>query len=554
MAVSCAFFAILMLGVQEANPFVTFAAPEDGRGLNPMLQDPAMIMHPPLLFLGYAGFTIPFAVMVGVLVVGRGDNHWIGEIRRWVIFSWLFLTAGIVLGSWWAYVELGWGGYWAWDPVENASLLPWFTGTALMHSMIVQQHRGMFKRFNAFLIAASFILCIFGTYLTRSGVIQSVHAFPESPLGQVFLVFIIILVLGSAALMVWRHRLLRSEHEIEGVISREGAFLLGNMILVLMMAVTLIGTIFPILSGPFGREITAKPEFYNKVVAPMGLLLAFIMAHGPVLAFGKMAGSKIARDMRVPGIAAVIITIVTAVLFTRNVWALLCTFVAVLGTFAVIVGFTRTVTARHRSTGEGWVMAAIRLIDADKRRYGAQVTHLGVMMIIIGVAGSSLFTKEHMVVLERGRATQVGDYMMTLDALEGVRGPNYDAVQATVTLESPDGIAMTLTPQKRLYDKWRNQPNTEIALYSDPAKDVYLILNQWSERGIAASVKLLISPMVAWIWIGGIVMVLGSFYCMLPRFLPRTQHHAARAHEPARAGKKPAFEPVAQTARAEAGG
>jgi cytochrome c-type biogenesis protein CcmF len=412
----------------------------------------------------------------------------------------------------------------------------------------------MFKLFNAFLIAASFILCIFGTYLTRSGVIQSVHAFPESPLGQVFLAFIIILILGSAGLMIWRHRLLRSEHQIEGVISREGAFLLGNIILVLMMAVTLIGTIFPILSGPFGREITAKPEFYNKVVAPMGLLLAFIMAHGPVLAFGKMAGSKIARDMRIPGIAAVIITVVTAVFFTRNVWALMCTFVAVLGTFAVIVGFTRTVTARHRSTGEGWVLAAIRLIDADKRRYGAQVTHLGVMMIIIGVAGSSLFTKDHMVVLERGRATQVGEYTMTLDALEGVRGPNYDAVQATVTLENPDGTAMTLTPQKRLYDKWRHQPNSEVALYSDPAKDVYLILNQWSERGIAASVKLQISPMVAWIWIGGIVMVLGSFYCMLPRFLPRTQHHAARAHEPARAGKKAAFEPVAQTARAEAGG
>jgi cytochrome c-type biogenesis protein CcmF len=267
LAMVIGFFASLILFA--ADPFKMFAgaAPPDGRGLNPMLQDPGMIIHPPLLFLGYAGCTIPFAFLCGVLVSGREDNRWIAPVRRWLLVAWLFLTAGIVLGAWWAYIELGWGGYWAWDPVENASLLPWLTTTAVVHSITAQQRRGMFKVWNAVLIALSFILCIFGTYITRSGVIQSVHSFAPSLIGTFFLAFLLLTTVGSTALIVWRRKALRSEHELEGLISREGAFLLGNVLLLIMMLTTLVGTMFPLISSVFMPEpVTVQPAFYNKIV------------------------------------------------------------------------------------------------------------------------------------------------------------------------------------------------------------------------------------------------------------------------------------------------
>ncbi len=557
MALVCGFFAMVLILDSDpidgyTNPFtlVTHGIPADGNGMNPMLQDPGMIFHPPLLFLGYAGYTVPFAVLLGVLAVGRRDNRWLGDIRRWVLASWVFLTVGIVLGAWWAYVELGWGGYWAWDPVENASLLPWLTGTALMHSMIAQQHRGMFKFWNAGLLAGSFILCIFGTYLTRSGVIQSVHAFPESYIGKIFLAFLILLVLSSAGLILARIPKLKSEHRLEGLISREGAFLFGNILLVVMMLTTLVGTVFPILSAPFGESITVKPEFYNKIVAPMGVLLAFIMAHGPLLAFGKSAPKKIIKDVTPAGISAIVVTVLTAILWTTLhsafslawstlnesgiseaftvltpvLWALLTVFVASLGTFVVIIGFLKTVAARRKGTGENLLLAPLRLIDADKRRYGAQIAHLGVMLIILGVVGSSLFKTEHHLVLNRGEPTPVGDYTLTMQSVSQTRGPNYDALTAVVDVTGPGGRTLTLKPEKRRYDKWQRQINTEIALHSSLAKDVYLILGGSEPDGSLVSLQVLVSPLVVWIWLGGIVLAVGGTYAMLPRFLPRHAH------------------------------
>jgi cytochrome c-type biogenesis protein CcmF len=536
LAAISGFFTLIMLFT--ANPFamVQGPVPADGSGLNPMLQDPGMIIHPPLLFIGYAGFTVPFALLIGVLLVGRKDNHWLADTRRWLLFSWLFLTAGIVLGAWWAYVELGWGGYWAWDPVENASLLPWLTATAVLHSMIAQQHRGMFKRWNVSLIAMSFILCIFGTYLTRSGVISSVHAYSKSWVGNLFLIFLVVLVLLSVGLLAWRWKALKPDHRIESYISREGAFLYGNILLTGMMLVTLIGTIYPILSATFGDPITLTPAFYNKWVAPIGLLLAFLMAHGPVLAFGRSAAKDIARDMFWPGVGAMVGTAVVAVMMTINPWALLCTFIAVLGTLAVIVGFARVVSARHRSTGEAWIVAAIRMIDADKRRYGAQMAHLGLMLFIIGVASSSLFKVEQDISLVKGEPQTVGRYTMELESLEMLRGANYQAIQATVRITGADGDAITLTPQRREYDKWRRQMNTEVALHSSWREDVYVILGGVSPDMSHAGFSVLLSPLVLWIWLGGIVMTFAGVFCMLPRFLP----HAHRAPAPRAVPESPA--------------
>jgi cytochrome c-type biogenesis protein CcmF len=532
MALVCGFFGVLLLFA--ANPFqpVGGAAPPDGRGLNPMLQDPAMIIHPPLLFLGYAGFTIPMALTVGVLVAGRRDNHWIALIRRWLLVSWLFLGAGIVLGAWWAYVELGWGGYWAWDPVENASLLPWLTSTALLHSIMVQQHRGMFKRWNVSLIFLTFFLCIFGTYLTRSGVIDSVHAFAGSLLGTFFLIFLVLIALMSLGLFAWRYRALAPEHELEGLISREGAFLLGNVLLLVMMATTLTGTIFPLLSGPFAADpITVKPPFYNRIVAPMGILLVGLMTLGPVLAFGKAAAGKIARSLVAPGAGALAVTAVVAITLTTNGWALVCVALTALGTFTVIADFGRSVAARRRSTGEGPGRAAIRLIDRDHRRYGGQLAHLGMMMVVIGVAGSSLFGLDQTHRMRPGETVEAGRYRVTFEALDEVREVNFTAVQAAVTLTDSGGVVTALHPQRRFYDTWKDEPNSEVAIRSSWREDVYVSLAGWEDGGAVSAIQVRINPLVLWIWVGGIIMTAGALLCMLPPLLPRAVR--AVAAEPA---------------------
>jgi cytochrome c-type biogenesis protein CcmF len=531
LALVCGFFAVLLLFT--ANPFqlVEGQVPPDGRGLNPQLQDLAMIIHPPLLFVGYAAYTIPFALLIGVLAAGVRDNRWLSLVRRWSLLAWMFLGAGILMGAWWAYIELGWGGYWAWDPVENASLLPWLTGTALIHSIIIQQHRGMFRTWNAALIAGTFILCIFGTYLTRSGVIDSVHAFAESLIGTFFLAFLIVCSVASIALMLWRRRTLKSDRPLEGVVSREGAFLAGNCLLVIMMLTTLVGTIFPILGGVFGvAGVTVKPEFYNRVVGPMGILLVGLMALGPVLAFGVQASRKIALSLRMPLLCVVAVTLPVMILVTRNPWALTCLAIVTLGTATVIVDFARSLSARRRSTGEGPIASTLRLIDRDHRRYGGQLAHLGVMMIVVGVAGSSLFTRDLTQRVQVGEMFAAEGYAMRLAALSDLRGPNFSAVQATLEMTDAAGRTHTLTPQVRFYDMWAEQPNAEVAVRSNWRQDLYVSLAGWEDGGRLVALQVRINPLVLWIWVGGMVMVAGTLLCMLPRMLPS----ARTAPEPQR--------------------
>jgi len=525
LAVVNGFFAALLLFA--ANPFVQFVGqiPMDGRGLNPMLQDPGMIAHPPLLFTGYAGFTIPFAVMIGVLVAGRIDNRWLVLIRRWTLFSWLFLTAGILLGAWWAYIELGWGGYWGWDPVENASLLPWLTGTALLHSMMGQQHRGMFKRWNVALVATTFILCIFGTYITRSGVIDSVHAFAPSLIGSFFLVFLLIITLSSVVLFAWKFRAMRPEHEMNGLISREGAFLAVNLLFVIMMLTTLIGTMMPLLSSWVGMDpVTVKAPFYNHVVAPMGLLMALVMAFGPVLPWGKIKATQVINNLVIPGVLALFAVLVALIMGLHNGWELLCVFIAVMGTLAVIVEFAKSVSARKKNTNDNWIMTAIRLIDRDHRRYGGQTAHLGMMLLIIGISASQLFVMKKDIVLKLGEGQQIGAYLVELNSVSVVKGVNYEAVQASLSLTDSSGNSQLMTPQKRFYDGWKDQPNSQIALLTNWKSDVYLVLAGWGEGGETATLQVHLNPAVLWIWIGGIVMMIGGLFCMLPRLLPAGVH------------------------------
>ena len=516
LAVVCGFFAALLLFA--ANPFKPIAVvPADGHGLNPLLQDPAMIAHPPVLFLGYAGFTIPFALLIGALVANRRDNEWLAGARRWIIASWLFLTAGIILGAQWAYVELGWGGYWAWDPVENASLLPWLTGTALMHSVMAQQHRGMFKKWNASLIILSFVLCIFGTYLTRSGVIQSVHAFGESAIGTFFLTFMVIIVLASVSLMLARRRALTAEHELEGLVGREGAFLATNVLLLGMMLVTLVGTIFPIISrGVSGHEVTVNQSFYNKVVGPMGMLLVALMAVGPMLVYGGDAAKRLVRGLIVPAILAVAIVAFAFVRGLHNGWALIATGIASLGVAAVLADFFAAIV-HHVRNGEMPIAAIVRIIDGNHRRYGGQLAHLGMLMILVGIVGSSLFTQKESFELKENQTAQLGGFTLRFEKLEMVQQANFMGYEAVVHVTDRNGSASTLRPQIRKYDK-AEQNNSEVAIQSSWRGDLYLTLAGF-ENDIAG-IQAIVNPLVGWIWIGGIVMAAGAVLCLLPRLIP----------------------------------
>lgn len=522
LALVCGFFCALMLFA--ANPFTLIdVVPQDGRGLNPMLQDPNMVAHPPLLFLGYAGYTIPFAIMVGALISGRKDNNWLIDTRRWSVVSWLFLSIGILLGAQWAYVELGWGGYWAWDPVENASLLPWLTGTALLHSIMVQQSRGMFKIWNALLFAVTFLLCIFGTYLTRSGVIQSVHSFGESAIGTFFLVFLIVVTIASAGLLIGARESLQSEGKLESLLGREALFLATNLLLVLMTVVTLVGTIFPIISRSIAsQEVTVGPNFYNKVVAPLGLLLAALMALGPMLVYGADAGKKLLKSVTVPILLAVAAVGYAWTRGFRDVFSLGCVAIVVVALSAIVIELIRATIIRAREHHENPIVALARLIDTSHRRYGGQIVHVGVIMIVVGITGSSLFGAKETYTLKPGESVTLRNHTVTFVSLDEVRKANYTAIDATVKVVNPAGEESTLHPQRRFYDK-SEEANTEVAIQTSLKSDVYLMLAGWEQGGALTAIQVIINPLVSWIWIGGIVLTVGSIVSLMPRLLPVKQ-------------------------------
>lgn len=523
LALICGFFASLLLFA--ANPFevTSGAAPADGRGLNPMLQDFAMLAHPPTLFLGYAGFAVPFAALIGALVERRTDARWLSDIRRWILFAWLALGIGIIIGAWWAYIELGWGGYWAWDPVENASLLPWLTATALLHSMIMQEHRGVFKRWNASLLAATFILCIFGTYITRSGIVSSVHSFGESLVGTFFFAFIILLLVGSAAVVAWRWPILAPQRRLESLLEREGVVLVANVILVLMTATTLVGTIFPVLSRwLLPNEVTVGPEFYNRIVAPMGLALVALMAGAPVLVYGRDAGRRLARGLALPGAAGVVLTAATAALGVTNPWALLVAFIASVAIVGIASNLFHSVRLERQHAQSSLAAAMWRLLDANHRRWGGFVVHLGIAVIVIGFAGSSLYPEKSTHQVSPGQSFEAGRYSLTFTGLKEERRRNYTAVVAAVTATMPGGRVIDVSPERRFYDKAEDS-SAQVAVRSGLREDLYLILAGWEAGGKVTALQVIVNPLTIWIWIGTGILTLGSIICLLPR-LGRVAH------------------------------
>ncbi|HJX87801.1 MAG TPA: cytochrome c biogenesis protein CcsA, partial [Gemmatimonadales bacterium] len=403
-----AFFVCTMLFA--ANPFERMAfTPADGRGLNPQLQNPGMMIHPPMLYLGYISITIPFAFAIAALLSRSLDSGWIHAIRKWTLVSWLFLSIGITLGMWWAYVELGWGGYWAWDPVENASLLPWLTMTAFLHSVMIQEKRGMLKRWNLGLIVGTFLLSIFGTFITRSGVIASVHSFTQSNVGYFFLAFLVVCGILSFTLLYTRWSSLEAEVRLESVVSREAAFLFNNLLLVGIAFSVLWGTLFPILSEAVrGTKITVGPPFFNQVNVPLGLALLALTGIGPLIAWRRASVANLKRQFTGPVVIGLVTGMLLVGLGMRDVYALIAYTLAgfVLGT--ITQEFYKGTRARHRMYGENYVMAFLRLIGRNRRRYGGYIVHVGVVVLFAAFAGLA-FKEEFDVTLKGGEKYQATD-------------------------------------------------------------------------------------------------------------------------------------------------
>jgi len=515
LSVVCAFFSLLILFA--ASPFALGTqAATDGTGLNPMLQDAGMIAHPPILFMGYAAFTIPFALMLGALISGRTDDRWIDATRRWSLFAWLFLTIGIVLGARWAYVELGWGGYWGWDPVENASLLPWLTATAFVHSIMVQQHRGMFRFWNAGLLAATFVLCIFGTYLTRSGVVDSVHGFERSSVGTWFLCFMLIVVVFSMFMIALRFGRLRSHRTLEALVSRDGAFLATNVLLVTMTLVVLVGTMFPVISSAItGTRTTLDKRFYNHIVAPAGILLVALMAVGPLLSYGKDASQRLLRGGVIPAVAALVAGLLVGRFGNHSAWAVVCAAIAAFAVTAAVMDFGRMLIARCRE--ETPVVALLRLVDGNHRRYGGQIVHMGMVLVVIGVTGSSVFSTTQTLQLTPGKPAAFGNYTLTLNSIAQSRVANYVQVEAIVAATDAAGRTITLNPQRRVYDKWEDETMSVVAIGSDWKRDLYVNLAGYDDTGKNVAIEAIVNPLVNWIWAGGWVLAIGAVICMVPR-------------------------------------
>ncbi|PWB46277.1 MAG: cytochrome C biogenesis protein [Candidatus Methylomirabilota bacterium] len=511
-----AFF--LFLAAVPASPFTTiFPPPPDGRGPNPLLQNhPLMAVHPPGLYAGYVGWSIPYAFGMAALITGRLGETWIRTVRRWSLASWGFLTIGIIVGGRWSYAVLGWGGYWAWDPVENASLLPWLTGTAFLHTVMIQERRKMLKFWNVALVILTFALTIFGTFLTRSGILSSVHTFSNSSVGPLFLIFIGVILLISFALLVYRSDRLQAEGDLDSLVSRESAFLVNNLLLLGFAFSVLLGTLFPLLSEAVrGVKVSVGEPFFNTVNIPIGLALIFLMAIGPLIAWRHASLESLRRTFAVPLYLALLGTGISWFFGVRGLYPLLAFALSLFTVTTVFQEFGRGVIARRRNTGEGYLMALSKLTSRGRRRYGGLIVHLGVAFLVVGITASSFFKLEQEVTLKQGESLQLGRYQVRFDELSAWQEPHRFVVQGNFTIFNANQKVGEMRPAKRFYPS-EQQPIGTVDIRSTMREDLYLVLSSFTQDGTSATVKALVRPLVMWIWVGGWVMVLGSLIAIWP--------------------------------------
>lgn len=508
----------LTLIVFLSSPFERLNPPPmDGRDLNPLLQDPGMVFHPPFLYMGYVGFAIPYAFAMAALITGKAGDEWILATRRWTLFSWIMLTIGIVFGAYWAYYELGWGGYWAWDPVENASFMPWLTGTAFLHSVIVQERRGMFKTWNLFLITTTFALSLLGTFLVRSGVLSSVHAFASDPgRGVTILIFMAVLLLFSFGLLVFRSNLLHTDVRLESPFSKESAFLFNNLLFMVATLTVLLGTLFPLAVETLSdSKVSVGAPYYNKVFIPIMLGILLLMGIGPLIAWRRATLARLRRDFPLPIVLALFVGLPIAVwqgITHPYGLATVALILFVLGTHVLDV--VRGVYLRRKAAAQVAILPALlQLLRRNKRRYGGMAVHLGIVIMAAGFIGSGLFQQEIDLFLSPGDSVKIGSWNLTLESVGKRAKYNWKADEAVIRAEQDgSGVVTTLRPQKRSYGG-RSQPTTEAAIYSTWREDLYVVLgdpvkvNTWNFR-------IYRNPLVSWIWWGTGVMCLGVFFAM----------------------------------------
>src|SRR5438552_146964 len=530
------FFVSVMLFAQ-ATPFLRLAYTRlDGSGLNPQLQNPGMVFHPPMLYLGYISITIPFAFAMAALLSQRLDVDWLVAIRKWTLLSWLFLSVGICLGMWWAYVELGWGGYWAWDPVENASLLPWLTMTAFLHSVMIQEKRGMLKKWNLALIIGSWLLSIVGTFITRSGVISSVHSFTQSSVGYFFLAFLIVAGVSSFALYATRLPLLEAEARLESMVSREASFLFNNLLFIGIAFSVLWGTLFPILSELVqGTKVTVGPPFFNQVNIPLGLALLGLTGIGPLIAWRRASLPNLQRQFAIPVTVGVFTGLVLLVAGIRDFYALMAMALGgfVMGT--VVQEFARGTGARHRQYGEGYALALGRLLARNRRRYGGYIVHTGIVLPFVAFAGMAV-TSEPDAPIKPGESASIRSPYGWTYRLTHLGISQYDALNRQVTaatLEvSRDGKRLgVLTTEKRQHvdalGRPTFQPSTEVGIRSDLREDLYVVLGGVVNGTEQAVFRFTINPLVWWVWYGGMIVALGGLIVMWPGGSPAAKRSQA---------------------------
>ena len=516
----------LVLNNFIASPFQVLGAPgpdgamqviaqADGRGLTPLLQYPEMVIHPPMLYSGYTGFTIPFAFALAALLGRYPGEKWIHLTRRWTMIAWCFQSVGVMLGAHWAYAVLGWGGYWGWDPVENASLMPWLTGTAFLHSVMMQEKRGMLRVWNIWLVFTTFLLCILGTFLTRSGVVSSVHAFAQSKIGPWFVAFML-LTIGVCLWAFLKNRdYLRSDNQLDSMLSRESSFLFNNLILLVACIAVLSGTLFPVLSEWVqGTKISVGSPFFNKINIPIGLFLLFLTGVGPLLAWRRTSFDSLKRNFGWPLLGGLAVGAIAFPLGFRNFYALfsliLCGFV----TLTITMEFLRGARVLRARTGANLLVAIGQLTMRNTRRYGGYVVHLGIVLVFIGLAGAA-FNLDKQMNMGPGSRMEIGPYTLICQTFTTRPEPNYTAERATIEAVRDGKQVMMLYPEKRFFPS-NDMSGTMVAIYSTLKQDLYVVFAGRDPETNQPVIHAYLNPLVKCIWLGGIIVVLGTVLALLP--------------------------------------
>ena len=524
-------FMTLLLGF-VASPFEALPRPPaDGVGLNPLLYDEGMRIHPPMLLAGLMSWSVPFAFAIAALATGKLGNEWVALSRRYAMVAWVILGLGNVLGAWWAYHVLGWGGYWGWDPVENVALMPWLVGTAFIHSIQMQERRGMLKAWNILLIMVAFFLSIFGTFVVRSGILASVHAFAVSPIGPFFLSFLALTIVGSLGLFFWRLPKLKSENQLDSLLSRESSFLINNLLFLGIVFAIFWGTIYPLVAEALAdQKVSVGPPYFKQVAGPLLGAVLLLMGIGPLMPWRRASPEHLRNNFLMPVAGTVIGLTMLLILGVRDPFAVLgfglCLFV--LGT--ILQEFVRGALARHRATGESYMAALGNLVRRNNRRYGGYVVHLAILLIGAGAVGSQVYQQQAQATLAPGQSVRLAGYTITASGIQTNLEPGVKVIQGVLDVNGED-----LRPAKQYFDNFPQQPSTRVGLRSTPFEDLYVVLGGWEGDGPTAKVSLavFVNPLVSWIWAGGVLLLLGTLVTLWPAAVISARRVRARVPESA---------------------